>query len=59
MNCCQKTVTHMIKHWLGWNRGRVVSATDEDGNIWVAFECSECGKISGRHIARFKDDLLR
>ena len=45
-------IKHMLAHWLGWNLGEVVSGIDEDGNIWIGFQCSTCGKISGRHIAR-------
>ena len=42
-------IWHMIAHWLGWNTGQVVSALDKDNNVWVGFQCSECGKISGKH----------
>ena len=37
---------HRIAHWLGWNRGRVVSWTDE-GRTRVGFMCAGCGRTSG------------
>jgi hypothetical protein len=43
---------HMIQHWFGWNTGNVVSKIDDDRNIWIGFECAQCGKVSGAHISR-------
>lgn len=42
---------HFIAHLFGWNCGQVVSKLDTDGNVWIGFQCSGCGQISGRHIA--------
>lgn len=39
---------HMLAHWLSLNAGKCVTKTDEDGFIWVAFECKNCGKIQGK-----------
>lgn len=40
---------HRLAHLIGWNTGRIVTKLDQDGNVWVAFQCNGCGKISGRH----------
>jgi hypothetical protein len=40
---------HRLEHWLGWNRGNVVAATDERGTVWIGFRCTTCGKVSGIH----------
>ena len=46
---------HKIKHLFGWNTGRVVSAIDEQGKVGTAFQCDECGAITGSHIALLKE----
>jgi len=43
---------HVLSHWLGWNTGKVVSKLDSNGNVWIAFECGKCGKVSGAHITK-------
>jgi hypothetical protein len=47
-----ETLRHMLSHWLGWNTGHVVSALDDEGNVWIGFRCATCGAITGRHVAR-------
>ena len=42
---------HRLAHLLKWNLGRVISALDEHGNVWVAFRCDKCGAIDGRRVA--------
>ena len=42
-------VMHSLAHLLGWNYGAVVSKYDDNGFLWVGFECSTCGKIQGRY----------
>jgi len=44
-------ILHYIAHLTSWYQGQVVSKIDTDGNIWIAFQCSTCGKISGKHIS--------
>jgi hypothetical protein len=43
------SIIHLIAHLFGWNGGRVVTKYDDDGRLWVAFQCSGCGKVSGAH----------
>ena len=43
---------HYIAHLLGWNAGEVITKFDSDNNLWVGFQCSGCGKISGKHKTR-------
>jgi hypothetical protein len=43
---------HRLAHALGWNLGRVVSATDSRGQVWIGFECTACGQVDGTHIAQ-------
>ncbi len=45
-------ILHMFAHWFGWNKGNIISAYDDDDNLWIAFECSTCGKVSGSAIFR-------
>jgi hypothetical protein len=45
------TLWHRIVHWLGWHHGRVVSALDKRGTVWIGFRCGKCGGISGIHAA--------
>lgn len=42
---------HRLAHWLGWNRGWVVTALDQRGTVWIGFKCSVCGRISGIHAS--------
>ena len=37
---------HRLSHWLGTNRGDVVTARDERDGLWVGFRCVGCGRIS-------------
>lgn len=37
-----------IRHWLGWNRGSVMSWTTTEGRILMGFMC-ECGVIHSVH----------
>jgi len=39
---------HAIAHLLKWNEGRVVTKLDEDSNVWVGFQCDQCGKVQER-----------
>lgn len=39
---------HWLTHLFGWNHGYVVSEWSGD-TLWIAFECSTCGKVSGAH----------
>lgn len=48
---------HWIAHLLGWNSGRVISKIDDDGNIWIAFQCAGCGVIKHKHISRKQGEL--
>lgn len=43
------SLLHRLAHLTGWNCGLPTSEWDEDGNLWMGFECGTCGKISGRH----------
>lgn len=43
---------HRIVHFFSMNSGRVVSHTDEHGNIWLGFQCDKCGQVSGAHISK-------
>ena len=45
------SIIHYIAHLMHLNGGRVITKLDDDKNVWVAFQCSTCGKIEGRHIA--------
>ena len=38
---------HRLAHWLGLNLGRVVSALDRRGTVWIGFKCAECGRSGG------------
>ena len=44
-----KKVIHWIAHMFGWNGGKVITKRDEFGQLWVAFRCSGCGRVSGAH----------
>jgi len=43
------TMIHWIAHLFGWNGGRVITKYDGNGDLWVAFQCAGCGKVSGTH----------
>jgi len=43
---------HYIAHLIGWNGGKVITKLDVDGNVWVAFQCTGCGKITGTHKSK-------
>jgi hypothetical protein len=47
-----RRAAHRLAHALGWNLGRVVSATDSRGQVWVGFECTACGQVDGAHVAQ-------
>jgi len=38
---------HLFAHLFGINTGMVISKHDADGNLWIGFQCSTCGAISG------------
>ena len=38
---------HWVAHLLGWNGGRVVSKYDEDGVLWIGFQCEKCSRVQG------------
>lgn len=42
-----------IKCYLGWCNGRVITKLDDDRNVWVAFQCDDCGKIIGAHKTNY------
>ena len=42
---------HRIAHWLGLNKGRIVSALDARGTSWIGFRCGRCGRVTGIHAA--------
>lgn len=42
---------HMLAHWLHWQYGKVIAEYDDDGNLWIAFKCTKCGKVSGAFIS--------
>lgn len=44
------TLLHRLAHLLGWNFGRVVSAYDRRGNLWMARKCDQCGHVSGKGL---------
>jgi hypothetical protein len=44
---------HAIAHLFGWNTGRVVSASDRRQNLWMAFRCSTCGRVSHKALNSF------
>lgn len=43
-----KKIIHKIAHLLGWNEGRIVSAT-MDEKVVIGFRCDFCGEVSGVH----------
>lgn len=49
---------HRLKHYFGWNPGRVWSCADPDNDeqFLVYFQCDECGLISGITAVRY--DLM-
>ena len=49
-------ISHYIEHLFGWNCGQVISKLDEDRNVWIAFQCSTCGKISGAHKSKIRQN---
>lgn len=46
-----RRLLHRLAHRLHWQLGRVVSATDSRGRVWVGFECATCGQVTGASIA--------
>ena len=50
---------HWLAHRLGWNLGRVVTQYDDDGVLWVAFECAKCGATAGACRATFETARLK
>lgn len=46
-----KRIRHQLAHKLDWHLGRVVSAIDRQGTIWIGFRCSHCGRITGIHAS--------
>jgi hypothetical protein len=45
-----RELRHWAAHKLHWQLGTVVSAT-VNGRIWIGFQCSTCGAVTGAHIA--------
>ena len=45
------TLFHRLAHLLGWQRGHVVSAYDRRGNLWMAFRCELCGRVSDKGLS--------
>ena len=50
-------VLHWIAHQLGWNEGKVVTWL-EDNQIFLAFECSGCGKIAESSVAKINESEI-
>ena len=44
-------IRHRIAHRLHWQLGQVISATDEQDRVWVAFQCATCGEITSAGLA--------
>lgn len=44
---------HKIMHLLKLNSGHVVSKLDDNGCVWIGFQCDHCGKIQDAHKTRF------
>lgn len=44
---------HWLAHLFGWNVGRVVSTYDKRMNLWMAFRCSGCGRVSHKGLNSF------
>jgi len=44
---------HRLQHLLGWNFGTVETFWI-DGELWVGFRCSGCGRIDGAEKSRIK-----
>lgn len=40
---------HRMEHYFGWSAGHVVTKWHTDGHLWVGFQCSNCGRVSGAH----------
>lgn len=38
---------HGVAHVLHVQRGRVVSAYNQQGTLFVGYKCSRCGKVTG------------
>lgn len=47
-----RRLAHHVAHWRGLNEGRIVSALDRRGNVWIGFRCTACGQVAGIHMAR-------
>lgn len=41
---------HAIAHIFGWNHGKIYSEL-RGFSVWIGFQCSGCGEISGLHCA--------
>jgi hypothetical protein len=48
-----KSLRHTFAHLLRWNVGKVVSCYDASGNLWMAFRCEDCGRISHKELNSF------
>lgn len=48
-----KRLLHALAHLTGWNLGRVVSAHDRQSNLWMAFRCDSCGRVSHKALNSF------
>jgi len=44
---------HKLRHFFKSYNGKIVSKIDPEGNIWIGFQCSDCGKIEGWHKTKF------
>jgi hypothetical protein len=38
---------HSLMHLFHFQLGRVVTATDEVGDVWVGFQCAKCARLDG------------
>jgi hypothetical protein len=53
-----RRLLHEFVHWLHWQRGYVVSAWSADA-LWIGFECADCKRVTGAHIAEYRFGLGR
>lgn len=54
-----RSILHWLAHRLGLNQGRVVSALDDHGRVWIGFRCTACGKLSDPHPSLLDQPLDR
>jgi hypothetical protein len=40
---------HRLRHLMHWQRGHVVTAYNDKGELWIGFRCVVCGEVTGAH----------